>query len=91
MLAPEPEMIEEGDSGWRTEVTADGEVLVFKKGRMRMPNGDVYTGEFLNNMRHGRGELKKSNGDSYLGELTVYADCRSPTRGFWKQQGGLPT
>jgi hypothetical protein len=81
MLAPEPELLEEGDSGWRTEVTADGEVLVFKKGRMRMPNGDVYTGEFLNNMRHGRGELKKSNGDSYLGALRSTTVCAALPRG----------
>lgn len=70
MLAPEPEIIADGsDSGWRTEVTAEGEVLVFKRGRIKMPNGDVYTGEFLNNLRHGKGQLRRSNGDVYIGEL----------------------
>ncbi|KAA0172297.1 hypothetical protein FNF27_06096 [Cafeteria roenbergensis] len=70
MLAPEPEIIADGsDSGWRTEVTAEGEVLVFKRGRIKMPNGDVYTGEFLNNLRHGKGQLRRSNGDVYIGHF----------------------
>lgn len=32
------------------------------------PNGDVYTGEFKNGQRHGRGHMKYANGREYHGE-----------------------
>lgn len=32
------------------------------------PNGDVYTGEFKNGLRHGRGHMKYANGREYHGE-----------------------
>lgn len=38
----------------RTEVAPDGSLLVYKKGEFRMPNGDVYIGETLNEKRNGK-------------------------------------
>lgn len=69
MLSREPELFDEGEGEqrWRTEVAADGTVLIFKKGRLRFPNGDEYVGEFVNNKRHGKGEFRRSTGDHYNG------------------------
>jgi hypothetical protein len=35
-------------------VAPDGSLLVYKKGEFRMPNGDVYIGETLNEKRNGK-------------------------------------
>lgn len=69
MLRREPTLDEGDDAGgaWRTEVLDTGEVLIFKRGTLRLPNGDEYVGEFLNNRRHGRGTFRRANGDVYQG------------------------
>jgi hypothetical protein len=54
-------------SGVRTETTADGRVLIFRKVQMILPNGDRYDGETCNGKRHGHGALRFQGGDSYVG------------------------
>ena len=45
----------------------------FKK--FRYPNGDIYAGEFLHNLRHGKGEYKFSIGDIYIGDWVDDRKC----------------
>ena len=51
----------------RTELAEDGTLRIFKKGVFKLPNGDVYTGETVNEKRHGAGQYQFANGDSYVG------------------------
>lgn len=53
----------------RTELAPDGSIMVYKKGEFRMPNGDAYVGETLNEKRHGRGTYYFASGDVYVGEF----------------------
>lgn len=39
----------------------------YRKGKYRSLNGDVYSGEWLNGKRHGKGQMKYHNKDKYLG------------------------
>jgi len=84
---------------FRTEITPQGEVLVFRQGKQKQPNGDVYEGEFVNNRKHGRGILQRGNGDVYEGEFArglyhgkgtlILAEHRVAGRTVmgWKYQG----
>jgi len=54
----------ENDPTYR--LTKDGKV--YRKGIKKYANLDVYEGEFLDNMRHGQGQLRKFSGDMYVGE-----------------------
>ena len=42
-----------------------------RRGILKYSNGDIYDGEFKNDMRDGRGILKYSNGDTYNGFFTA--------------------
>jgi len=57
------------EASFRTEVTSSGEQLVFRQGHQKLPNGDEYFGEFVNNRKHGKGVLRRNNGDKYEGEF----------------------
>ena len=48
---------------WR--LTEDGKV--YRRGRKRYPNGDVYEGEFVENVKHGRGTMHYPDGSRYEG------------------------
>ena len=37
------------------------------KGTLSLPNGDVYSGEFVEGKRDGEGECKYNNGERYVG------------------------
>ena len=39
----------------RVETDKDGNIVIFKKGEFRMPNGDRYVGETVNEKRQGSG------------------------------------
>jgi hypothetical protein len=65
-------------SGVRTETTADGRVLIYRKQDVRLGNGDRYVGETVNGKRHGQGSLYKANGDVFVGEP---ASCTPRVRG----------
>jgi hypothetical protein len=51
----------------RVETDKDGNIVIFKKGEFRMPNGDRYVGETVNDKRQGSGSYYFSNGDTYQG------------------------
>ena len=53
-------------SGKNFRLTADGKI--FRYGRKRYPNGDLYQGEFVDGLREGRGQLEYANGNVYQGE-----------------------
>ena len=55
----------ESDPTYR--LTKDGKV--YRRGTRKYANLDVYEGEFLDNMRHGQGELRIFSGDLYVGEF----------------------
>jgi hypothetical protein len=40
-------------------------VLIFGSGTYLYANGDRYTGEWFENLKHGRGQILYSNGDIY--------------------------
>lgn len=52
----------------RTDVGPNGKVLVLTKNEIKLPNGDIYNGEMLGNLRFGRGTYYYTNGDVYVGE-----------------------
>jgi len=61
--------------------------------------GDVYIGEFKNNVQHGKGHAKYGNGEIYIGEYkygkkdgkgTYYYDDGSKYEGLWKNGERVP-
>uniref|UniRef100_K3X194 Uncharacterized protein n=1 Tax=Globisporangium ultimum (strain ATCC 200006 / CBS 805.95 / DAOM BR144) TaxID=431595 RepID=K3X194_GLOUD len=42
---------------------------IYRYGRLKYSNGDIYDGEWLNGKRHGKGMLKFAEGGSYIGEF----------------------
>ena len=61
--------------------------------------GDVYIGEFMNNVQHGKGQAKYGNGDIYIGEYkygkkngigTYYYNDGSKYEGLWKDGEPVP-
>ena len=55
------------------EKKIEPEKKFFKK--FRYPNGDVYEGEFLYNLRHGNGEYRFAIGDTYIGDWVDDRKC----------------
>ena len=59
----------------------DGNNL-YGKGEILYPNGDTYNGEWLNDMRHGRGIHKATDGNIYIGawenDVAVFGDVIYP-------------
>ena len=53
----------------RTELLPDGRIRVYKRGEFRMSNGDLYVGEVVDDVRHGRGTYYYSKDDVYVGEF----------------------
>jgi len=69
--------IREGVNGYLryedgTSRDQNGKIMKVKlkpgNGTMFYANGDVYTGEWINNVRHGYGTMSYSNGDIYVGK-----------------------
>jgi len=52
-------------------LTKDGKV--YRRGKKKYSNLDVYEGEFLDGMKHGKGQLNVYCGDSYQGEFEYNA------------------
>lgn len=50
---------------WR--IRADGQI--YRRGKIKHANGDLYDGEFLNHKRHGKGSFHYANGNLYQGEF----------------------
>ncbi|KAF1327879.1 Radial spoke protein 1, partial [Globisporangium splendens] len=42
---------------------------IYRRGRLKCSNGDIYDGEWLNGKRHGKGTLKFAEGGSCIGEF----------------------
>lgn len=42
---------------------------IYRRGRLKYSNGDIYDGEWLNGKRHGKGTLKFADGGGYIGEF----------------------
>lgn len=49
------------------------------------PSGDVYTGEFQNGQRHGKGAMQYADGDQYVG---AYREGRRAGEGVYRWQNG---
>ncbi|ETW00391.1 hypothetical protein H310_07029 [Aphanomyces invadans] len=74
---------------WR--ITDDGQV--YRRGKLRFANGDLYDGEWMDGKRHGQGKFTYQNGSTYTGELVanlyngcgvlVVADAKHPFTGKW--------
>ncbi len=50
-----------------------------------MTNGDIYTGEWVDAKRHGKGAMKLINGDTYIGE---WVDAKRHGNGVWTRDDG---
>eukprot|EP01041_Mallomonas_annulata_P007180 gene7180-14628_t len=57
--------IQDKKEEWR--LTKDGKV--YRKGTKKYPNKDIYEGEFVDNLRHGKGTLISYKGNKYKGEF----------------------
>ena len=42
---------------------------LYRVGKCRYSNGDLYDGEFVDGMRHGKGVMLYKNGDKYVERL----------------------
>ncbi|DAZ99333.1 TPA: hypothetical protein N0F65_005184 [Lagenidium giganteum] len=42
---------------------------IYRRGKLKFSNGDIYDGEWVNGKRHGQGVLKFANGSSYAGQF----------------------
>ena len=76
---------------WR--ITQNGEI--YRKGKIKYTNGDIYNGEFLNHKRNGKGIFQYHNGNIYNGEfnnnlyhgygILITSDKQNPLTKKWKR------
>ena len=73
---------------WRTDVNEAGEVVILRRGEEKAPNGDQYSGEFLDGEKHGRGRMRFAGGNVYDGKIMQVASyCLLCQKGLVQENG----